>query len=192
MKKFAVVFAVGCLTLSITKAEDYASGTSFVVTHSTTISAIGAYDGGTGFTSAETVGIFSDLSGDLVGSEAVFGPGNAGTQVGNMLYENVPDFVLSPGDYSLITIGNGGFSSSGGSHLSGGNSFLNLGDDVDLPGGGRFNSGTSFDIILNEGSGSLASPIALVDPPGAVPDGGLTALLLAGSLAGLGWVRRKF
>jgi VPDSG-CTERM motif len=191
MKKFAVVFAMGCLALSVAKAEDYTSGTSFVVTHPTTISAIGAYDGGAGFKSTETVGIFSDLNGNLVGSEVVFGPGDSGTQVGSMFYENVPIFVLSPGDYSLITLGNGGFSSGGGSHLSGGNSFLNLGDDIDLPGGGRFNSGTSFDVVLFEGSGSLAGPVALVDPPNGVPDGGLTALLLGCSLAGLGLVRRK-
>jgi hypothetical protein len=194
MKKCAVLLFASCLALSSAKAVDSISDMNFVVSHPTSISAMGAYDGGTGFTSTETVGIFSDLSGNLVGSEVVFGPGKVGTQVGDMFYESVPVFVLSPGDYSIIEVGNGGFPpSGGGSHLSGGNSFLNLGDDVDLPGGGRFNSGATFDISLNETSGLSAGSIDLVDPKtNFVPDGGLTALLLGASLAGLGWVRRKF
>jgi hypothetical protein len=192
MKKIAVMLFASCFALSNAKAREDVSGINFVVSHPTTISAIGAYDGGTAFISTVTVGIFSQLNGNLVGSEVVYGPGKSGVQVGNMFYESVPTFVLSPGDYSLITVGDGGFPPSGGGHLSGGNSYLNLGDDVDLPGGGRFDSGTSFNISFSEVSGA-AGFVDLVDhnTVGA-PDGGLTALLLGTSLAGLGWMRRKF
>jgi len=187
------MFFASCLALSSAHARNYVSGINFVVSDPTIISAIGAYDGGAKFTFTETVGIFSELTGDLVGSEVVFGPGDAGTQVGNVFYESVPTFSLSPGDYSIISVSSGGFTSSGGcSHLSGGNFYQFLGDDEDLPGGGRFNSGTSFEISLSETPGSGTQPgfVDLVDPP-SVPDGGQTAMFLGASLAGLGWLRRK-
>jgi VPDSG-CTERM motif len=189
MKKTIAAFFAGCFAVCSAKAG--LTGENFVVTHPTAISAFGAYDGGTGFTSTETVGIFNDVTGNLVGSAVVFGPGSAGTQLGNTFYENVPEFVLSPGDYSIIFASTGS-SSPGGSHLSGGNSYENLGSDVDLPGGGRFNSGSDFIISLSENSGSTSpsSLIVLVDPP-TVPDGGTTAMLLGASLAGLGWLRRR-
>jgi len=191
MKKIAISLVAGSLFVFTAKAESYASGMNFVISHPTTVSAIGVYDGGTPFSSKEVVGIFNDFNGDLVGSEVVFGPGKSGTQMGGMFYEKVPTFVLSPGDYSLITIGSGGVSPGGGSHLNGGNFLGNLADDLDLPGGDRFNSGTTFDISVIEGPGSLSGPVALISPSSVVPDGGLTALLLGGSLAGLSFVRRK-
>jgi hypothetical protein len=187
MKKFVVIIFASCLTISSAKAREDVSGINFAVSHPTTISAIGAYDGGAAFTSTETVGIFSDLNGNLVGSEVIYGPGKSGTQVGDMFYESLPKFVLSPGDYSIITM------SSGGSVLAGGNSFVNLASDADLPGGGKFSSGASFEISLSEVSGSAPGSIDLLDPKtNSVPDGGLTALLLGTSLAGLSWLRRKF
>jgi|HubBroStandDraft_1064217.scaffolds.fasta_scaffold100816_2 hypothetical protein len=196
MRKCVVMFFVSCFALSGAKAKEYVSGLNFEVFHPTTISAVGAYDGGASFTATETVGVFNEVTGNLVGSEVVFGPGAKGTQVGEMFYENVPSFVLTPGDYSLITISTGDappFGASGG-HLSGGNSDQNLNADAVLPGGGRFNSGADFDISLIENSGSGSQPgfIDLVDPSlGTVPDGGMTAMLLGAALAGLGWVRRK-
>jgi hypothetical protein len=139
-------------------------------------------------TAAEAVGIFSDTTGNLVGPEVIFGPGKAGNQLGNTFFESVPNFVLAPGDYSLIFLG-AGVSSQGGGHLTGGG-YLNLGDDINLPGGGRFNGGTDLIISLNEGSSvtSQSIPFSLVDP---VPDGGMTSMLLGASLVGLSWLRRK-
>jgi hypothetical protein len=192
MNKSIVVFFAGCFVVSIANAGQVDSGLNFVVSHPTSISAIGAYDGGDGFTSTETVGIFNELTGNLVGSEVVFGPGLSGKQVGDTFYESVPVFVLAPGDYSLISLSAGG--SSGGGHLSGGNSDQNLGADVNLPGGNRFNSGASVIISLSENSGPGNESFDLVDPataPGTVPDGGTTAMLLGASLASLGWLRRR-
>jgi hypothetical protein len=192
MKKFAVVFFASCLALSNAKAREDVSGVNFAVSHPTTISAIGAYDGGTSFASSETVAIFNELNGDLVGAEVAFGPGNSGTQVGNMFYEKVPAFVLAPGEYSLITIANGSFPSSGGSQLSSGGFLLNLDDNLDMPGGGRFGSSGSFDISFSELPGSGPGSIDLLDPKtNVVPDGGLTVLLLGSSLAVLRGLRRK-
>jgi hypothetical protein len=201
MKKFILLVFASCFALTSAQSGQYVLGENFVVSKPTTISAIGAYDGGTGFTSSETVGVFSDLTGTLVGSEVVFGPGKAGNQVGSILYENVANFVLSPGDYSIIAISTGGLLPSGEGGLSGGNSYQDLGDDVNVPTGARFNFGTGFNISLAEGNGlgSRSRPLVLIDPAtvgavpvGAVPDGGMTAMLLGASLAGLGWVRRKF
>ena len=164
----------------------YVTGDSFVVTHPTTISAIGAYDGGSPFTSTESIGIYSDVTGNLVGPQVVFGPGVPGTQIGNTVYESVPEFVLQPGDYSIISTGG---SSGGGNDLSGGNSYFYLGSDVNLPGGERFNSGNGVTVSTSEGSGNHnTQSFGVVDP---VPDSGLTAILLGTSLAGLGWMRRK-
>jgi hypothetical protein len=65
-----------------------------------------------------------------------------------------------------------------------------------MPDGGRFNFGTGLNISLGEanGIGSQSRPLVLVDPlpNGTVPDGGMTAMLLGASLAGLRCVRRKF
>jgi len=180
-------FAMG-LAVASANAGQYVLGMNFVVSHPTTISEIGVNDGGAALASTETVGIFDDLTGSLVGSEVVFGPGE-GTQVGNTDFESVTPFELFPGDYSVITISAGGLLPGQGGGLTGGNSYQNLGGDVDLPGGNRFNSGTGLDVLPGEGSG-YGNPVALVDPP--APDGGLTAMLLGVSLAGLGWARRKF
>jgi len=190
MKICAAVLFAACLAVSSAKAAQADTAINFVVSHPTTISAFGAYDGGNGFTSTETVGIFNDVTGNLVGPEVVFGPGTTGKQLGNTFYESVPDFVLAPGDYSMIFVGSG--SSQGGNHASGGNSFENLNIDINLPGGGRFNAGADSIISLSEGPNltSATAPFDLVDPP-AVPDGGTTAMLLGASLAGLGWLRRK-
>jgi hypothetical protein len=187
MKKLLAVLSAGFFAVSSTKAGQEVSGIDFVVSHATTISAIGVYDGGSSLTSKETVGIFNDLTGNLVGSEAVFGPGKSGTQVGDTFYESVPDFTLAPGDYSIIYVG--GNSSGGGNHLSGGD-FADLGGDINLPGGSRFNSGTDFIISLSENGNSTSpeSPLALIDP---VPDGGMTMMLLGATFSGIGLVRRK-
>ena len=196
MKKYILPLIASSFALTSAQAGQYVLGMNFDVSRPTTISAMGAYDGGTGFTSSQTVGVFSDLTGTLVGSEAVFGPGQAGTQVGNTFYENVPSFVLSPGDYSIISISTSGSLPNGGGGLVDGNSYQNLGNDLTMPDGGRFNFGTGLNISLGEanGIGSQSRPLVLVDPlpNGTVPDGGMTAMLLGASLAGLRCVRRKF
>jgi hypothetical protein len=195
MKKYILPIFASCFALTSAQAGQYVLGMNFDVSHPTTISAIGAYDAGTGFTSSETVGVFNDLTGTLVGTEAVFGLGETGSQVGDTFYETVPSFVLAPGDYSIISINTGGSLPNGGGGISGGNSYQNLGNDLNMPDGGRFNFGTSFNISLSEGSGigSPSRPLIVVDPsPGAVPDAGMTAMLLGASLVGLSCVRRKF
>jgi hypothetical protein len=182
----------GCFALASAQAGQYVLGMNFVVSHPTTIAAMGAFDGGSAFTSTETVGVFNDLTGQLVGSEVVFAPGNKGTQLGNTFYENVTSFVLAPGDYSIISTSTGNHLPNG-SGISGGNNFQSLGNNLNQPDGNRFNFGATFDISLAEGSGigGHTRPLVLVDPPNGVPDGGLTAMLLGATLTGLGWVRRK-
>ena len=161
---------------------------NFVITQPTTISAIGARDGGTGFTFKETVGIFNDLTGTQVGPEAVFGPGEIGLQIGDAFYERFPKFVLAPGDYSIVSI-SAGSSLPGGGGLAGGDAFGNLGNDLNLPEGGRFNFGTGFDAGGSSGPRGQFQPFFLTN---LVPDGGTTAMLLGAALTGLGWARRKF
>jgi hypothetical protein len=194
MKKYILPLFAGVFAITSAQAGQYVLGMNFVITHPTTISAMGAYDGGAPFTSSETIGVFNDLTGNLVGSEAFFGPGHAGQQVGNTFYENVSSFVLAPGDYSIISTSTGG-SLPTGTGIAGGNNFQSLGNALNLPDGGRFDFGTGFNVALSEGSGigSHSRPLVLVDPPGsgAVPDAGLTATLLGASLTGLGLLRRK-
>ena len=160
---------------------------NFVITTPTVITAIGARDGGTGFTFPEKVGIFNDVTGTEVGPLAIFGPSEKGLQIGDAFYERFPAFVLAPGDYSIISLSSGS-SLPGGGGLGGGDSFGNLGNDLNLPEGGRFNFGTGFDAGGSSGPRGQLQPFFLTD---LVPDGGTTALLLGASLAGLGWLRRK-
>jgi hypothetical protein len=188
MKKTVAAMLVGCISFCSVQAGQGVLGMNFVITTPTTISAIGARDGGTGFTFQETVGIFNDVTGSEVGPIAVFGPGEKGLQLGDVFYERFPAFVLAPGDYSIISI-SGGNSLPGGGGLTGGDAFGNLGNDLNLPGGGRFNFGTGFDAGGSSGPRGQFQPFILTD---LVPDGGTTALLLGASLAGLGWLRRKF
>ena len=137
-------------------------------------------------------GIFNALTGNLVGPDVLFGPGLPGTQIGDTFYENVAPFVLQPGDY----LSRGGRQQSPIRADRPTAGFLTSipirtsGNNLDLPGGGRFNSGTDF-TSPNSGSGfgfSPKGPFSEVDP---VPDGGLTLVLLGSSLAGLSWLRRK-
>jgi hypothetical protein len=156
-------------------------GVNYIVSQPTDISAIGARDGGTGFTFTETVGIFNDLTGAEVGPVVVFGPGETGVQVGDVFYERFPSFVLSPGDYSIISLRDGSTSTAGFGGLIG-NTYAEVGADVILPEGDRFNFGTDF-------GNRQYQPFFLIN---LVPDGGTTAILLGASLAGLAWLRRKF
>jgi hypothetical protein len=184
-----LAFLASGAAFSNARAGQDVLGMNFVVTQPTTITAIGARDGGTPFTFTETVGVFDDLTGSLVGPEAVFGPGEVGIQMGNAFYERVPRFVLSPGDYSIIAISGGGSLPSGGGGLTGGNAYGNLGNDLNLPEGGRFNFGTGFDVGGSSGPRGQLQPFFFIN---LVPDGGMTAMLLGASLTGLGWARRKF
>ena len=183
------MLVAGCLALGQSAEAGYVLGMNFTVSKPTTISALGAFDGGTGFTSYETVGIFNDLTGDLVGPEMYFGPGYSGTQVGNSFYETVPTpFTLSPGEYSIMALSTGD-SNPGGSSLSGGNSYEDLGESLNLPGGERISSGTSFTSPNAADPGSPNQAFDMVDP--RAPDGGTTVIFLGLSLAGLSWLRRK-
>jgi hypothetical protein len=192
------LLVAGCAVVGNATAGDYVLGQNFVVKHPTTIDQLGAYDGGTAFTGDVSVGIFDAITGNLVGPDVLFGPGLSGTQIGNTFYESVTPFVLQPGEYSVVAVGaidpNAGGST--GTGLSDVNSYENLGGALNLPGSGRFNSGTAFaepglpgsGSGNNIGSSSQFGGFQLVDP---VPDGGLTVALLGASLAGLGWLRRK-
>lgn len=168
------------------QAQDYVVGMNFVVSHNTTISQLGVFDGGVPLTSDQTVGIFDDSTGTLVGSELVFGPGYTGTQDGNTLFENLGPFTISAGEYSIVSIGSNPGNGTSGSY--GGNPAANLGNALDLPGGNRFDSGTVNEFASSIPSTSSSTPLDAVDP---VPDGASTAVLLGGVMAGLGWLRRK-
>jgi hypothetical protein len=188
LKTSVIILIAGALMIQQSAKGDYVLGMNFAVSHPTTISALGANDGGSGFTSDETVGIFNDLTGNLVGPEVLFGPGISGRQVGNTFYETVRPFVLGPGEYSIMALSTGGSNPGGGNSLSGGNSYEDLGNTWNLPGGGRFNSGTGFASTEIGGLGS--NPFGALDPK-LVPDGGTTAMFLTVALAGMGWLRRK-
>jgi len=163
-------------------------GLNFVISQPTTITAIGARDGGTAFTFTEAVGVFDNLTGTVVGSEAVFGPGEEGVQLGDVFLERIPAFVLAPGDYSIVSLNAIG-SLPGGGGLVGSDTYASLGNDLNLLEGDRFNFGSDFDPAGGSGPRGQFQPFFLID---LVPDGGATALLLGASLAGLGWARRKF
>jgi hypothetical protein len=197
-----VLLVAGSVAVTSAKAGEYILGMDFVVNHPTTIDELGAYDGGKPFTFDESVGIFSASTGNLVGPDVVFGPGSIGTQIGKSFYETVTPFVLSPGEYSIIEVSDTPITGGGiGSDLSDTGIYGDLGGALDLPGGGRFNSGTGFTVGStpggNSGKGngdyfdSLIGGFVIVDPP-SVPDGGTTLTLLGASLAGLSLLRRKF
>jgi len=175
------IFASGLVAASV-QAQGYVEGLNFVVTHNTTINQIGTFDEGTSLTSDVFVGIFNDATGNLVGPDLEFGPGAAaagitGEQIGSTYFENTASFVLAPGEYSIIATGATG--GNGGSiGLAGvGNSFELAGTIYTLP--------SAHDTQFQSPS------YALHDPPNSVPDGGMTAMLLGASFAGLGWIRRK-
>jgi hypothetical protein len=187
IKRSVVAVLAASFALSAAHAGQNVLGMNFIISQPATISAIGARNGGTPFSFTEKVGVFDDSTGALVGSEAVFGPGEIGIQMGNVFYERVPTFVLAPGDYSIISLSGGGSLPSGGG-LAGGNSYQNLGNDLNLPEGGRFNFGTGFDTSPGTGPRGQFQPFFLIN---LVPDGGMTAMLLGVSMMGLGWARRK-
>jgi hypothetical protein len=187
MKRRALVFLVSYLVFSSAQAGQNVLGMNFVISQPTTITEFGARDDGTPSSLMETVGVFNDQTGALVSPEAVFGPGEVGTQIGEAFYEIVPSFVLSPGDYSIISISAGGLLPGGGGGLAGGDAFPNLGNDLNLPEGGRFNFGNGFEAGGSTGPRGQWQPFILV-----APDGGMTAMLLSTSLAGLVWARRRF
>jgi hypothetical protein len=189
LKRSVLILFAGALVIQQSAKGDYVLGMNFAVPDPTTISAIGVYNGGSGFTSDETVGIFNDLTGDLVGPEVLFGPGISGKQIGNAFYEGVTPFVLGLGEYSIMALSTGGSNPGRGNSLSGGDSYEDLGSLWNLPGGWRFSSGTGFAIIGTDGLGSN-NPFGALDPP-PVPDGGTTAMFLTVALAGMGWLRRK-
>jgi len=181
---------VGCMAAASARAQGYVGGMDFVVTHPDTINQVGVYDGGAALTSDETVAVFNAITGDLAGSEVLFGPGVAGTQIGDTFFESVTPFTLAPGEYLVLSIGSGGPVGPGDAGLSGVNAYVNLGGTLDLPGGGRFNSGSVGEVLPNAGSSSQSGgAYELVDP--SVPDGATTVALLGGALIGLGWLRRK-
>jgi hypothetical protein len=188
LMRCTLAFLMSCFALSNAQAGQNVLGMNFVISQPTTVSAIGVRDGGIPFTFTETVGVFNDLTGSLVGSDAVFGPGETGIQIGEVFYERIPAFVLSPGDYSIISLSGAG-SLPSGSDLAGGDAYQNLGNDLNLPEGGRFNFGTGFEAGGSSGPRGQFQPFFLIN---LVPDGGMTAMLLGASLAGLGWARRKF
>jgi hypothetical protein len=187
MKRSVATLFASCLALSSAQAGPDILGMNFVISQPTTITAIGARDGGTTFTFTETVGVFNDQTGAQVGPEAVFGPGEVGVQIGDAFFERFPKFVLAPGDYSIISL-SAGSSLPGGGSLAGGDAFQNLGNDLNLPEGGRFNFGTGFAAGGSSGPRGQLQPFFLIN----LPDGGMTAMLLGASLAGLAWVRRMF
>jgi len=189
IKRIVLILFAGALVIQQSAKGDYVLGINFAVSYPTTISAIGAYDGGSGFTSDETVGIFNDLTGNLVGPDLLFGPGTSGQQIGNAFYEKVTPFVLDAGTYSMMALSTGGSNHGGGNSLPGGNSYEDLVNSWNLPSGWRFNSGTGFAIIGTDGLGTQ-NPFGALDPP-PVPDGGTTAMFLTVALAGMGWLRRK-
>jgi hypothetical protein len=188
MKTSVVIFLASCWAVSSAQAGQNVLGLNFVLSQPATFSAIGARNGGIPFTFAETVGIFNDSTGTLISPEAVFGPGEVGIQIGNVFFERFPSLVLSPGDYSIISISGGGSLPSGGG-LLGGDSYQNLGNDLSLPEGGRFNFGTGFDTSPGTGPRGQLQPFFLTN---LVPEGGMTAMLLGASMTGLAWARRKF
>jgi hypothetical protein len=188
MKRCAAALLAIFFAFCSAQAGQYVLGLNFAITQPTTITAIGARDGGTGFTFTESVGVFDNLTGTVVGSEAVFGPGEKGVQLGDVFFERVPTFVLEPGDYSIVSLNDIG-TLPGGGGLVGSDTFANLGNDLNLPEGYRFNFGSDFDPAGSSGPRGQFQPFFLID---LVPDGGATALLLGASLAGLAWARRKF
>jgi len=181
ISRLFAIFASGLVAASV-QAQGYVEGLNFVVTHNTSINQIGAFDGGAPLTSDVFVGVFNDATGNLVGPDLEFGPGAAaagitGQQIGNTYFENTASFVLAPGEYSIIATGATG-GSGGGTGLAG------IGDSIEL-------AGTIYTLPSGHDTQFQSPSYALHDPPNSVPDGGLTAMLLGASFAGLSWIRRK-
>jgi hypothetical protein len=201
-KRLTGIFAAAAIiALNLVISTSYAGtiGMNFAVTRPTTISDLGISDGGVPFTGQVTLGIFSSATGVLEGTEVVFGPGLQGTRSGNAIFDAVTPFVLPSGEYSIVAIGDVGAVSGGATGLANVNSLQNLGGALNLPGGGRFDSGTLVDIAgysdkasnpaYGTGTFIVKDPVSVV--PVSVSDVGSTALLLGASMAGLIVFRRK-
>jgi VPDSG-CTERM motif len=181
-----LAFLTGGLVAASVQAQGYVEGLNFVVTHNTSINQIGVFDGGSPLTGDIFVGVFNDATGNLVGPDLEFGPGAAaagisGAQIGSTYFENTAAFTLAPGEYSIIATGAKG--GSGGLGLSG------VGESFEL-------NGTIYTLPTGTGTEFQSASYALHDPPlttpvNSVPDGGMTAMLLGASFAGLGLIRRK-
>lgn len=200
------VLAVGALCVAATGARantivfnnapgagsqsNYVLGMDFDVLSAVTVTQLGAFDNnGDGFsTDVIQVGIF-DMSGTLVGTSVAL-TGTAGTLVGGSRFLSVTTpFVLAPGRYSIVAAGFTDTTKSGNTGFGDATSFNNVGGSLQLvAGGGRWDVGTTFQLPTS-GSYPQADPVFQAGTF-AVPDGGMTALLLGIGITGLGLFRR--
>jgi hypothetical protein len=171
-------------------------GMDFTVNSDVTVTQLGAFDSdGDGFQNTVSVAIF-DLDGNMVGSAAYF-TGTTDPLIGGSRFQAVTPFTLQAGTtYSIVSAGYlvGSADYNGNSQSPGFTTFNNLGGALTLvDNGGRWEAQNSNALSLptdNVGGYSQSDPVFLAGTF-AVPDGGVTALLLGASLAGLGWVRRR-
>jgi hypothetical protein len=174
--------------------QGYLLGMDFVVNSAVWVSQLGTFDsGGDGIDGEINVAIF-DTSGALVSPIATFNGGAGETLIGGSRFLSIAGFTLGPGTYSIVAAGYSGLDFSGNTGLGGSTSFNNAGGAISLVDeGGRWETqaGNALSLPTDNEGGYLQPDPVFQAGTFAVPDGGVTALLLGAGLAGLGWMRRR-
>src|SRR6185312_1363558 len=174
-------------------------GMDFQVNNPILVSALGAFDNGT-FSNLDgvnghgvMVAIFDVTSGLQIGTSASFNASGSYTQIGGDAFQTVGPFILSPGDYSIVSVDdrnyNQGF--AGGST----NQFQTLDS---LGGAISFNGPSRFDSVSALGLPTMADgpPVDRYDAGtfiASVPEPSTWAMMLLG-FVGIGvmtYRRRK-
>jgi len=189
--------------------ENFVVGMDFTVGGTpVTVTQLGAFDSNQdGIVNTITVGIFN-LSGALIGSSATLTNSSPGTLIGLSRFVSVTPFLLPSGTYSIVAAGfTGGDTFSSNTGLGATTSFDSFGGALSLIiGGGRWNdsiatanmfqlptencsSGCSNNVNYNQSDPVFqAGTFAVV---AAVPDAGLTSMMLGLGVLTMGWMRRR-
>jgi len=98
-------------------------GLDFTVNQPISVTSLGAFDNGvianligSDGSSGVTVGIFNLATDTLVGTEVTFTPTNAGTQINGDAFLSVTPFLLSTGNYTVVSFNDTNYNSQGGAN----------------------------------------------------------------------------
>lgn len=172
-------------------------GMDFFVSSSITVTQLGAFDSGQdGFIGTIQVGIFNRNTQALVGSLASFS-GLSQPLTGSSRFLDVPDFLLAPGNYSVVAVGFSSGDLNGNVSLGGSGPTVGSGGGlISFVGSSRWGTSPLLSFPSNVDSGSpTLYDAGTFQFTSAVPESGTGAQMVAGLtlalvLAGSGRRRR--